>query len=86
MEAWALAHVEAPLKYHPGVLAVLTVDRLSGHRTMSGGQFDWGGRLPKGNGGVQSCPQAGWKPAVEYKGTRAVYCETNRSSSCESRA
>ena len=29
-------------------------------RTVSGGQFDWGGRLLKGNGGVQRSPQAGW--------------------------
>ena len=34
---------------------------------MAGGQFDWGGRLPKGNGGVQSCPQAGWKLAVRVQ-------------------
>ncbi len=28
---------------------------------MSGGQFDWGGRLLKGNGGAQRFPQRGWK-------------------------
>ena len=28
---------------------------------MSGGQFDWGGRLLKGNGGAQRLPQCGWK-------------------------
>ena len=31
--------------------------------TVSGRQFDWGGRLPKGNGGAQRSPQAGWKSA-----------------------
>ena len=31
-------------------------------RTVSGGQFDWGGRLLKGNGGAQRLPQRGWKP------------------------
>ncbi len=35
--------------------------------TVSGGQFDWGGRLLKGNGGAQRFPQAGWKSAVECK-------------------
>ena len=25
----------------------------SGRGTLLGGQFDWGGRLPKGNGGAQ---------------------------------
>jgi hypothetical protein len=44
---------------------------------VSGGQFDWGGRLPKSNGGVQSCPQAGRKPAFEYNGIRAVYCDVH---------
>ena len=29
---------------------------------MSGGQFDWGGRLLKSNGGAQRLPQHGWKP------------------------
>ncbi len=40
---------------------------LSGLKTVSGGQFDWGGRLLKGNGGAQRFPQAGWKSAVECK-------------------
>jgi len=28
---------------------------------MSGGQFDWGGRLQKSNGGAQRFPQRGQK-------------------------
>ena len=28
--------------------------------TLLGGQFDWGGRLQKRNGGFQRCPQADW--------------------------
>ena len=86
MEAWALAQVEATLKYHPEFLAVLTVDRLTGHGTMSGGQFDWGGRLPKSNGGVRRSPQTDWKPVVECIGIRWLNCETNKSSRCESRS
>ena len=39
---------------------------------MSGGQFDWGGRLLKGNGGVQRFPQAGRKSVVECKGIRSL--------------
>ena len=39
------------------------LDPLSGLGTVSGGQFDWGGRLPKSNGGAQRFPQAEWKPA-----------------------
>jgi len=53
---------------------------------VSGGQFDWGGRLPKGNGGAQRFPQAEWKPAKECKGIRELDCETYKSSRDESRA
>ena len=59
---------------------------LSGRGTMSGGQFDWGGRLLKSNGGAQRFPQCGWKPCEECKGRRELDCETNRSSRDESRA
>ena len=34
---------------------------------MSGGEFDWGGRLRKGIGGAQRFPQNGWKPFEECK-------------------
>ncbi len=50
------------------------------------GQFDWGGRLPKSNGGAQRYPQHGWKPCIECKGIRVSDCETYRSSRDESRA
>ena len=52
---------------------------------MPGRQFDWGGRLLKGNGGAQRFPQAEWKPAMECKGTRELDCETYESSRDESR-
>ena len=58
---------------------------LSGRGTMSGGQFDWGGRLLKSNGGARRFPQAAWKPAVECKRIRELNCETNKSSRYESR-
>ena len=54
--------------------------------TVSAGQFDWGGRLPKSNGGAQRYPQRGWKPRIERKGIRVSDCETYRSSRDESRA
>ena len=53
--------------------------------TVSGGQFDWGGRLLKGNGGAQRYPQNGWKPFVERKGRRMPDCETDKSSREETR-
>src|SRR5690625_6885015 len=43
---------------------------LSGSETVSGRQFDWGGRLLKSNGGAQRFPQNGWKSFVECKGRR----------------
>ena len=58
---------------------------LSSTGTMSGGQFDWGGRLLKSNGGAQRFPQNGWKSFVECKGRRELDCETYRSSKYESR-
>ena len=52
---------------------------------MFGGQFDWGGRLLKSNGGVQRFSQTGWKSELEYKGIRKLDCETYKSNKDESR-
>ena len=54
--------------------------------TVSDGQFDWGGRLLKCNGGAQRFPQSGWKSFEECKGRRELDCETDKSSRDESRA
>ena len=35
-----------------------------GQGTLLGGQFDWGGRLQKGNGGAQRLAQHGRKPCL----------------------
>ena len=61
-ETVASVAVESTLEYHSLVLKVLTVYRESGIRTLSVGQFDWGGRLLKSNGGVQRFAQNGRKP------------------------
>ena len=71
--------------YHPFVAGILTYPRESGGGTVSGGQFDWGGRLLKCNGGAQRFPQNGWKSFVECKGTRELDCETYKSSRWETR-
>ena len=39
---------------------------------MSGGQFDWGGRLLKCNGGSKRSPQHGRQSCVECKGIRGL--------------
>ena len=85
-EIRASALVESPLGYHPSGIGILTDDHESGVWTVLGGQFDWGGRLRKSNGGVQRFPQNGWKPFAECKGRRELDCETDMSSRCESRA
>ncbi len=63
-------------------VAVLALDPhhlSSWWETVSGGQFDWGGRLLKGNGGAQRFPQNGWKSFIECKGIRELDCETYKS-------
>ena len=59
VEWWALACLESTLEYHPYVVGILTCYRESGSGTLSGGQFDWGGRLLKCNGGTQRFLQRG---------------------------
>ena len=61
------------------------LDRLSLSETVSDGQFDWGGRLLKGNGGAQRFPQNGWKSFAECKGIRELDCEVDGPSRYESR-
>ena len=86
MDPGAQASEESTLGYHPFNIGILTSSRESGLRTVSGGQFDWGGRLPKGNGGAQRFPQRGWESRVERKGIRELDCERHTSSRDESRA
>ena len=71
--------------YHSCFTGILTQDHRTGSGTLSVGQFDWGGRLPKSNGGVQRFAQDGQKPFNEYKGKSELHCETYKSSRYESR-
>jgi hypothetical protein len=47
-----LVIMESTLKYHPCVFGVLTEMKTSSG-TVHDRQFDWGGLLPKSNGGVR---------------------------------
>ena len=58
---------------------------LPGWETVSDGQFDWGGRLLKSNGGAQRYAQIGWKSIDECKCRSVLDCETNKSNRDESR-
>ncbi len=70
------------MKYHPDCVVCLTLNE----ETVAGGEFDWGGRLLKCNGGAQRFPQPDWKPGAECNGIRELDCKTDRSSRCESRS
>ena len=85
MEAGASAPVEPPVGYHSWIAEFLTCGRESGRGTLLGGQFDWGGRLLKSNGGAQRYPQIGWKSIDERKCRRVLDCKTDKSSRDESR-
>ena len=73
------------LGYQPLRVRNLTL-RVTNSGTVAGGQFDWGGRLRKSNGGVQRFPQRGRKSREEYKGRRELDCESYTTSRYESRA
>ena len=77
--------VEPSVRDHSRKARILMAILESGRLTVSGGQFDWGGRLLKGNGDVQRFPQAGRKSAEECKGIRELDCKTYKSSRGESR-
>ena len=86
MDTRAPVLVESSLGYHPDSTEVLTGCHESGDRTLLGGQFDWGGRLLKSNGGAQRFPQNGRKSFEECKGRREPDCDTHKWSRDESRA
>ena len=62
---------ESMLGYHSCDMRVLTCSRESGWGTVSGGQFDWGGRLRKSNGGVQRLAQHGQKSCIQSANAKA---------------
>ena len=86
IEAQALAWAEATVKYHPVECDVLTYPDTSLGGTVAGGQFDWGGRLRKSNGGARMVPSVRSVLARrECNSRRAPNGETDRSNRYESR-
>ena len=57
---------------------------LSGQGTVSGGQFDWGGRLQKSNGAFKGSLGLNGNQARECKRRSEPDCETDGSSRNES--
>ena len=76
---------EPLLGYYPCCIGFLTGRRKAVDGTVSVGQFDWGGRLPKSNGGAQRYAQIGWKSIEECKCRSVLDCESNNSNRDESR-
>ena len=86
MESRALARAEATVKYHPALCDALTEMRQTLSRTVAGGQFDWGGRLRKCNGGARMVPSARSVLApIECNGRREPDGESDSSNRVERR-
>ena len=83
-EAQASACVESTLGYHSWSAGILTCGFEASRGTLLGGQFDWGGRLLKSNGGAQRFVQHGRKSCTECKRINEPNCENDGSSSNES--
>ena len=83
-ETRASALAESMLGYHSSFTEILTCGRESGRGTLVGGQFDWGGRLLKGNGGAQRFVQHGQKSCIECKRINEPNCDTDGWSSNDS--
>src|SRR5699024_9563299 len=86
----SLRNVSASLRGGNGGIPPLLYEHsnpepLSGSETVSDWQFDWGGRLRKGNGGAQRFPQHACKAFIGRNGRRELDCETYKSSRDESR-
>ena len=85
IEARALALVEPKCEIPPFSFLMSNRGPETGSETVYGGQFDWGGRLPKSNGGARWWAQSGRKSLVECNGISLPDCETDKSSRDESR-
>ena len=84
-EAQISVCAESSMKHHLFCVKILTLSPEAGGGTMAAGQFDWGGFLPKSNGGVLRFPQLGWQSSVEYMDRWELNCETHTSNRYESR-
>ena len=75
------------MKYHPALCGVLTTLGQTPSGTVAGGQFDWGGRLRKRNGGARMVGSARSVLALtECNGRSQPDGESDGSSRDESRS
>ena len=75
LEGESQGALESTVGYHSWIAGVLTCYRDPVEGTVSGGQFDWGGRLPKSNGAPEGFLSADGNRAKECKGIRELDCE-----------
>ena len=80
-EPLVVAEGEGTVKYHSAPILTLIWKE-----TVPGGEFDWGGRLPKGNGGAQRSPPGGWTSPTECIGRRGLDCKGDIPRRWETRA
>ncbi len=85
-KADALAFVEWTLGYHPCDIGILTCASESRRGTLSGGQFDWGGRLKKVAEAFKGSFDLDGNQMNECKRINEPDCETDGSSRDESRS
>jgi hypothetical protein len=75
----------ATLEIPPWALLLSNRGRSARPGTLHGRQFDWGGRLPKRNGGARWWAQAGRTSALECNDRSPPDCEGDSPSRDESR-
>ena len=75
LEVSAPAFMESTLGYHSWDIGILTCDHESGRGTLSGGQFDWGGRLLK--------VAEAFKGSLSLDGSQARECKRKSEPDCE---
>ena len=84
-EGFLSGKLEPTVRDHSPRAKALKLFLESGRLTVPGGEFVWGGRLLKGNGGAQRFPHTGRKSVVECKGKRELDWKTYKSIRGESR-
>ena len=75
----------ANLEIPPWFVCGSNLGPLSGSGTVHGRQFDWGGLLPKRNGGVRRYAWHGRTSCLKCKGKSVLDCESDKTNRCESR-
>ena len=84
-EAMALALVESTLKYHPYTFWILTVRSNPSPRQSMVGSLTGAVASQKVTEDYEGSLGPVGNRAIERMSIRELYCETNKSSSCESR-